>query len=91
MDVELKTIDERGRLVLGKNFAGKVAQVERLGECEFRLVFVQMVPESEMWLYRNQEAKALVFRGLAEARDRKFSKHPPDLKADKKLVTELED
>jgi hypothetical protein len=44
-----------------------------------------------MWLYTNEKAKALVHQGLAEARAGKFSKNPPNLKADKDLVGDLED
>jgi hypothetical protein len=91
MEIQLKTVDERGRLVLGKPFANKVAQIEQVGEGEFHIVFVQPVPEREMWLYRNEKAKALVYQGLAEARTGKFSKNPPNLKADKELVGDLED
>jgi hypothetical protein len=91
MEIVLKTVDERGRLVLGKPYANKVAQIEQIGEGEFRVVFVQPVPESQMWLYQNETAKGLVLQGLAEARAGKFSKNPPNLKADKELVGDLED
>jgi hypothetical protein len=91
MQPQLKTVDERGRLVLGKSFANKVAQIEQVAEGEFRLIFVRPVPEREMWLYNNEKAKSLVFQGLAEARDATFSKNPPDLKADRRLVSEIDE
>lgn len=88
MSVDLKAIDDRGRLVLGKPYANKLAQIERVGDHELRIVFVQAVPESEMWLYENQEAKSSVFRGLEQARRREFV-DGPDLSADMSLLKEL--
>jgi hypothetical protein len=90
MQTELKTVDDRGRLVLGKPFANKIAQVEQLGEGEFRIVFVQPVPERELWLYKNENAKSLVQQGLLEARAGRFSKSPPNLKVDKDLAADLD-
>jgi hypothetical protein len=91
METQLKTVDERGRLVLGKSFANKIVQIEQVGEGEFHIVFVQPIPERELRLYKNEKAKSLVQQGLTEARAGTFSKSPPNLKADKELALNMED
>lgn len=47
------------------------------------------IPEREAWLYQNPEAKESLLRGLRQAKERRFSKSPPDLDADRALVNEL--
>lgn len=51
----------------------------------------RIIPEREAWLYENEEAREAVRRGLAQARAGRFSQSPPDLKADRELVEDLED
>jgi hypothetical protein len=47
---------------------------------------VVVIPESEAWLYRNPRAVSSVRKGPAEARDRRFAKATPDLKADSAII-----
>lgn len=56
-----------------------------------KVSLARVIPEREMWLYQNPEARDLVFRGLEQARARQFSESPPDLEADQEWIDELED
>jgi hypothetical protein len=86
-----KTADSRGRINLGKEFANKTFVFEKVGETEMRLELARVIPERELWLYKNKEALASVLRGLEQAKARQFSQSPPDLDADREWVDELED
>jgi len=59
----LKTIDEKGRLTLGREFAGRTVQVEK-GEDGIVVKFCRVVPEREAWLWESETAKGMVDRGL---------------------------
>jgi hypothetical protein len=89
--METKTADSRGRINLGKEFANKTFLYTKTGETEMKLELAAIIPERELWLYRNPEAKALVEIGLGQAKTGKFSTSPPDLDADQALVDQLED
>ena len=75
----LKTIDEKGRLTLGRAFAGRTVEVEREGDA-LTVKFRRVVPDREAWLWENETAKASVDRGLQQARNRELS-DGPDLAA----------
>jgi hypothetical protein len=62
-----KTIDEKGRLTLGKEYAGKHVVVEK-DETTIRLTVHRLVPEREAWLWANPEAIGLVEKGLDQVR-----------------------
>ena len=55
--METKTVDSRGRINLGKEFANKTCFFEKIGETEIRLELAAVIPERELWLYKNPEAK----------------------------------
>jgi hypothetical protein len=76
----LKTFDGKGRLTLGRKFAGRTVQVEKEDETAVVLKFCRMVPEREAWLWENDTAKGLVDRGLQQARDGELD-DGPDLAA----------
>jgi hypothetical protein len=63
----VKTIDEKGRLTLGREFAGRTVQVEE-GEDALIVKFYRLVPDREAWLWENETAKGMVGRGLQQAR-----------------------
>jgi len=86
-----KTADSKGRITLGKKFADKTFIVEQTGDTVMKLEVAAIIPEREMWLYKNPKAKASVLRGLSQARARKFSDSPPDLEAARVLVEQIED
>lgn len=85
-----KTIDERGRIVIGMTYAHQSAKVERISEDEFRVKLVRMVPASEAWLYDNSEAHEAVAKGLEAAKNRIFVEGP-DLAADLASLAEPEE
>jgi hypothetical protein len=71
----LKTIDENGRLTLGREFAGRTVQVKKSKD-GLLLTFCRAVPEREAWLWQNQIAKDMVDRGLEQARERDLNVGP---------------
>lgn len=88
--METKTVDSRGRITLGKEFANRTFLFEKIGETEMKLELAAVIPEKELWLYKNPEAIALLEIGLEQAKAGKFSTSPPDLDADQALVDQLE-
>jgi hypothetical protein len=70
-----KTIDAKGRLTLGREFAGKTVKVEKDAEVVV-LRFYRMVPDHEAWLWENETATAMVARGLEQARSGDFADGP---------------
>ncbi len=89
--METRKVDSRGRINLGKEFANRTILFEKIGETEFKLELAAVIPERELWLYKNPEAKALLEIGLEQAKAGVFSASPPDLDADQALVDQLED
>lgn len=73
----IKTTDSKGRVALGARFANKTVIVEEIDATEVRITTAAVIPEREMWLYRNKEALASVERGLEQARRREFVENPP--------------
>lgn len=82
--------DKKGRITLGRKFAGKTVIIEELGDDSVRITPAVVIPEREAWLYDNKKASVSVQRGLEQARKREFVKGP-DLSADAKLVEKLDD
>jgi hypothetical protein len=89
--METKTVDSRGRINLGKEFANRTFLFERVGETEIKLELAAVIPERELWLYKNPEARALLEIGLEQAKAKEFGASPPDLEADRALADQLED
>ena len=86
-----KVADSKGRIALGNQFAGRTFIVRQSESGAIELQPAVVVPEREAWLYKDKAALASVKRGLEQAKQRRFSKNPPDLKADAQLVAKLED
>jgi hypothetical protein len=86
-----KLADAKGRVTLGPRFANQTVIVDEIDPTEVRVTLAAVVPQRELWLQRNAKAKASVLRGLAQARQGKFAKTPPDLDRDVALVKRLED
>lgn len=86
-----KTIDSKGRLALGSDFAGRLVLVDETDPNKIIITLARAIPEEEVWLYQNEEAIGRVRRGLAQVRERRFSKAPPDIEGDAALAAELED
>jgi hypothetical protein len=87
----IKTVDSKGRITLGQRFANKPVIVEDLSDTEVKISLARVIPEREMWLWQNPEARDLVLRGLEQARARQFAENPPDIDADAEWADELED
>ena len=58
--------DDKGRIILGREFAGKNYRVSRSEHGELLLVPVVVIPERDLWLYKNPQALAMFQRGLAD-------------------------
>jgi hypothetical protein len=70
-----KTIDDKGRLTLGRAYAGKLVEVDEQ-EGTVVLTICRAVPEHEAWLWENKIALGMVRRGLQEARTGEFGDGP---------------
>jgi hypothetical protein len=86
-----KTVDSKGRVALGKDFANCPVMIERVGPNEIRVIKARVIPEDEAWLWDNEEAAGMVKRGITQAKRHEFVDSPPDLYADDLLVDELDD
>ncbi len=82
----IKTADSKGRIAFGPSFANKTFIVERVDETEVRVIAASVIPERELWLFRNKKALEMVQRGLQNVKEGNFSKNPPDLDADQALA-----
>lgn len=86
-----RTVDAKGRINLGKRFANRTFIVTEINTTEVKLELARVIPEREAWLYKSDEARASVARGLAQAKARIFAQSPPDLNADRTLIEKLEE
>ena len=86
-----KTVDSKGRVALGKEFANCPVIIQRVSPNEIRVIKARVIPEDEAWLWDNEEAMGMVKRGMKQAKRREFADSPPDLDADDLLVDELDD
>ena len=84
-----RNADNKGRLTLGDRFANQTVLVEDRGD-ELIIRLARVIPASEAWLYENDEALAMVRRGLKQARAGKRAK-PPNLAAAKRLVAKADE
>jgi hypothetical protein len=75
-----KTIDAKGRLTLGPEFAGRTVQIEKKQGAVVVVKLCRVVPDYEAWLWENETAKGMVDRGLQQSRDRALD-DGPDLAA----------
>ena len=85
-----KTVDSRGRVTLGKDFANQLVIVQEVSEGYLRIVRAEAVPAKEAWLYKNPEALAAVMRGLEQAKARRFAERP-NLEADAALADAIDE
>ncbi len=59
--------DEKGRVILGREFSGKHFRVSVSPNGQILLTPVVVIPERDLWLYKNPQALAMFHQGLAEA------------------------
>ncbi|MBI4963725.1 MAG: hypothetical protein HY913_10665 [Desulfomonile tiedjei] len=87
----IRTADSKGRISLGQRFANKPVIIESISDTEVKVSLARVIPEREMWLFQNPEARELVFSALERLRRGEFAENPPDLEADEELASRLED
>jgi uncharacterized membrane protein (DUF4010 family) len=85
-----KVLDSKGRLALGADMAGRTVLVQVLDNQDILITPAAVIPERELWLYRNEAALSIVQQGLQEARDSQRSPTPPDLTADSELAADMD-
>ncbi len=86
----LKTIDEKGRLTLGRAYAGKLVTVEEYDDGRVQVQVCKAVPEREAWLWENPTAITSVQRGLMQAETGQVD-DGPDLEAAFAEASEIPD
>ena len=71
--------DAKGRLTLGSAFASCYFIIEQKQGGEFTLKKAAIVPECELWLYKNKKALASVQKGLKQAKEGKLEREAINL------------
>ncbi len=71
-----RSVDKKGRLLLGLEMAGATVLVEKMPTGEFIVRPAVTVPAEEAWLFQNKEALESVRLGLEDARSGRFVKDP---------------
>jgi hypothetical protein len=76
----IKTIDDKGRITLGKEHAGRTVELEE-SESGIVLRYVVAVPVNEAWLWQNERALTAVRTGIEQAAAAKVGRGPKGLDA----------
>lgn len=63
---EIKVVGKSGQISLGKRYAGKTLELQRLDDGSLLLRAVAVVPESQLWTLREPD-RTRIARGLAWA------------------------
>lgn len=79
MRIHAVQTDSKGRLNLGRAFASSFFIIEETVKGEFSLKKAAIVPEHELWLYKNEKALNAVTIGIEEAKRGKLEKNAIDL------------
>ena len=70
---EIKVVGKSGQISLGKRYAGKILELQRLDDGSLLLRAVAMVPESQLWTleepHRSRIARGLAWAEQTEPRD----------------------
>jgi hypothetical protein len=83
-----RTVDQKGRLTLGRAFANKLVIVNEIADGVIEIVRAKAVPEPELWLHRNPKAIQAVMDGLEQAKSRDLA-DGPDIKQMAKFADEM--
>lgn len=76
---ELKVVGKSGQISLGKRYAGKTLELQRLEDGSLLLRAVAMVPESQLWTLREPD-RSRIASGLAwAAQTEPRESNPPSL------------
>ncbi len=74
---ELKVVGKSGQISLGKRYAGKTLELQRLTDGSLLLRAVTMVPESQLWTLEEPD-RSRIARGLAWAAQTEPRESTPD-------------
>jgi hypothetical protein len=74
---EIKVVGKSGQISLGKRYAGKLLELQRLTDGSLLLRAVAMVPESQLWTLEEQHRSSIA-RGLAWAAQTDPRESTPD-------------
>ncbi len=91
MTLTTKTLDDKGRVTLGSQFAGQTVVIDLSDPDCILIKRVEMIPTREAWLYKNDTAIGLIRKGLDEARRGAFSDSTPDVEADLNWLDDVDD
>ncbi len=86
-----RTADSKGRITFGKRFANKPVIIEEISETEVKVSLARVIPEREMWLWQNPEARDTVLSAIDRLKKGEFAEDPPDIDSDENLANRLED
>jgi hypothetical protein len=74
---EIKVVGKSGQISLGKRYAGKMLELQRLDDGSLLLRAVAMVPESQLWTLQEPH-RSRIARGLAWAAETEPRESDPD-------------
>ena len=74
---EIKVVGKSGQISLGKRYAGKTLELQRLDDASLLLRAVAMVPESQLWTLEEPH-RSRIARGLAWAAQTERRASDPD-------------
>jgi len=74
---EIKVVGKSGQISLGKRYAGKTLELQRLEDGSLLLRAVAMVPESQLWTLQEPH-RSRIARGLAWAAETEPRESDPD-------------
>lgn len=74
---EIKVVGKSGQISLGKRYAGKMLELQRLDDGSLLLRAVAMVPESQLWTL-DEPHRSKIARGLAWAAGTEPEESDPD-------------
>ena len=74
---EIKVVGRSGQISLGKRYAGKTLELQRLDDGSLLLRAVAMVPESQLWTLEETH-RSRIARGLAWAAHTEPRESAPD-------------
>ena len=86
--MSIRTLDSKGRLVLGSKFANRLVIVDDSDETRIVITPAKAVPEHEAWLYGNDAAMKSVLVGLQQAQEEKYANNRPDVDVDAAIGSE---
>jgi len=78
----LKTVDGKGRVTLGRDFANQTVVIDDSNPNQLVIRKVVLIPAEEAWLYENPNAMKSVRKGLRQAVEMQFSDSPSDVDSD---------